>query len=70
MKALTFNIHLLEPLLVNDISGGDPNSAIGFEFIPGSVIRGALIGKYLQGKTKYSIDAEDTEFRELFLMEL
>lgn len=66
MKALTFNIHLLEPLLVNDISGGDPNSAIGFEFIPGSVIRGALIGKYLQGKTKYSIDAEDTEFRELF----
>ncbi|AKB53209.1 DUF324 domain-containing protein [Methanosarcina barkeri MS] len=63
---MTFNIHLLEPLLVNDISGGDPNSAIGFEFIPGSVIRGALIGKYLQGKTKYSIDAEDTEFRELF----
>lgn len=66
MKALTFNIRLLEPLLVNDISGGDPNSAIGFEFIPGSVIRGALIGKYLQGKTKSSIDAEDAEFRELF----
>lgn len=66
MKALTFNIRLLEPLLVNDISGGDPNSAIGFEFIPGSVIRGALIGKYLQGETKSSIDAEDAEFRELF----
>jgi len=66
MKALTFNVHLLEPLLVNDISGGDPNSAIGFEFIPGSVIRGALIGKYLQGKPKSSIDAEDAEFRELF----
>jgi CRISPR-associated protein Csx10 len=66
MKALTFNIHLLEPLLVNDISGGDPNSAVGFEFIPGSVIRGALIGKYLQGKPKSSIDAEDAEFRELF----
>ncbi|HHV24802.1 MAG TPA: hypothetical protein GXX65_09860 [Methanosarcina sp.] len=66
MKALTFNIRLLEPLLVNDISGGDPNSAIGFEFIPGSVIRGALIGKYLQGKPKSSIDAEDAEFRELF----
>lgn len=63
MRALTFHIHLLEPVLVNQVGGGDPNSAIGFNFIPGSVIRGALIGKYLKRGTR---DATDKDFRRLF----
>lgn len=64
MKALTLNIHLIEPVLVNQLGGGDPNSAIGFNFIPGSTIRGAIIGKYLKGN---QIDANDTDFQRLFL---
>src|SRR4030067_2925008 len=64
MKALTLKIQLIEPVLVNQLGGGDPNSAIGFNFIPGSAIRGAIIGKYLKGK---HIDANDSEFQRLFL---
>ena len=66
MNALTFQIHLLEPVLVSQVGSGDPNSAVGFDFIPGSVIRGALIGKYLQEKNGTKIDATDKEFRHLF----
>lgn len=63
MNALTFQIHLLEPVLVTQLGAGDPNSAIGFNFIPGSVIRGALISKYLHGKKG---DAANDDFRRLF----
>jgi CRISPR-associated protein Csx10 len=63
MNALTFNIHLLEPLLAARGGGGDPNSAVGFDYIPGSVIRGALIARYLQGK---QLDAGNEDFRRLF----
>jgi len=63
MNALIFNIHLLEPVLATQPGGGDPNSAVGFDFIPGSVIRGALIAKYLQGK---KVDAGNDDFRGLF----
>ncbi len=64
MKALTLTIQLIEPVLINQLGGGDPNSAIGFDFIPGSTIRGAIIGKYLKGN---QIDANDTDFQRLFL---
>lgn len=64
MNALTFQINLLEPVLVTQLGGGDPNSAIGFNFIPGSVIRGALISKYLHGEKG---DAVNDDFRKLFL---
>ena len=64
MNALTFQIHLLEPVLVTQLGAGDPNSAIGFNFIPGSVIRGALIAKYLHGEKG---DAANDDFRRLFL---
>jgi len=64
MNALTFQIHLLEPVLVTQLGAGDPNSAIGFNFIPGSVIRGALIAKYLHGEKG---DAVNDDFRRLFL---
>jgi CRISPR-associated protein Csx10 len=64
MKALTFEIHLLEPLLATRLGGGDSNSAVGFEFIPGSMIRGMVIGRYMQ---QNRVDATDAAFRRLFL---
>jgi CRISPR-associated protein Csx10 len=63
MKALTFQIHLLEPVLNTSLSG-DPNSSVGLDFIPGSTIRGSLIRRYLQGSKG---DAGNNEFRRLFL---
>lgn len=66
MKAFTYNLHLLDPVLVNQIGGGDPNSAVGFDYIPGSVIRGAIIGMYLQSRKTKDMDASDEEFRNIF----
>lgn len=56
MKALTFQIHLKEPVLVTPVRNGDPNSAISYNFIPGSVMRGAMISKYLQAEKKTNDD--------------
>ncbi|MCS3924843.1 RAMP superfamily CRISPR-associated protein [Methanosalsum natronophilum] len=68
MKVFTFDVKLLDPVLVNQLAGGDPNSAIGFDYIPGSVIRGALINQYLnQAAKNKDVDACDDEFRKLFL---
>jgi len=64
MKALTFELHLLEPLLATRLGGGDPNSAVGFEFVPGSMIRGMVIAQYMQ---RHSADATNAAFRRLFL---
>jgi len=64
MKALTFQLRLLEPVLATRLGGGDPNSAVGFEFVPGSLIRGMIIGRYTR---EHPADAADTTFRCLFL---
>ena len=45
MKAVTYQITLLEPLLATTL-GGDPNSAISHSYIPGSMIRGLLAKLY------------------------
>lgn len=46
MIALTFEIHLREPLLATALEG-DPNSSVSLPFIPGSMLRGAVIARYL-----------------------
>jgi len=63
VNTLTFTIRLLEPALVTQLGGGDPNSSRSYPFIPGSVVRGFLVGRYLQGS---QVDAGDTDFRRLF----
>lgn len=63
MIALTFDIHLLTPLLVKRL-GGDPNSAISYPYVPGSVIRGALAVRYYQQHPK--LDVSDDNSRRLF----
>lgn len=64
MLALTFTIHLKEPLLATAL-GGDPNSAVSLPFIPGSVVRGALIAQYLRCHNTKDL-AVDPEARKLF----
>lgn len=62
MAILTYRLELLEPVLIRQVAGGDPNSGVGYPYIPGSAVRGALIGRY--GGSK---DAGDERFRRLFL---
>lgn len=64
MKAITFALELLEPLMATGLEG-DPNSNVTLDYIPGSVIRGALIGHYLNDKSKRELAFDGNE-RELF----
>jgi CRISPR-associated protein Csx10 len=62
MIALTYRLTLLDPVLVKQVNNGDPNSGVGLDFIPGSSLRGALVGRYQGVK-----DAADADFCRLFL---
>lgn len=50
MNTVTFEIHLREPLLATQPESGEENSATSYSFVPGSMLRGALIAAY---KRKY-----------------
>jgi CRISPR-associated protein Csx10 len=47
MKAITFLLHTQQPILATSLQG-DPNSDVSHDYILGSMIRGALIGRYLR----------------------
>ena len=47
MPGFTYVLELLEPLLANSLAG-DANSAQSLPYVPGSLIRGALINVYRQ----------------------
>lgn len=66
MKAITYLIRLTEPLLATQANSGEPNSAVSFPYVPGSMIRGALIRQYLNGKSRQFDLAANDEARELF----
>lgn len=61
MHLITYDIQLLEPLLVTALDG-DPNSSIAYDFIPGSVLRGAFISQYQSQHGAFEID----QVRSLF----
>lgn len=62
MKEITYRIDLLEPALVTSLQG-DPNSSVAFDYLPGSVLRGMLIGKYLNSQP---VGSDDSTLRRLF----
>ena len=66
MKALTYQLRLLEPVLVSQAETGEENSAIGLPFVPGSALRGAVVTYYLK---QYKIGdlAANQATRALFL---
>ncbi|MCL4253371.1 MAG: hypothetical protein KJ043_06295 [Anaerolineae bacterium] len=47
MKTIYYRITLHEPTILTQIDG-DPNSAVSYDFIPGSVLRGMVIGMYMR----------------------
>ena len=63
MNGLRYILVLEEPVLANSLAG-DTNSARSLSFVPGGLVRGALIGAYAHGK---DVDAVENEFRRLFL---
>jgi CRISPR-associated protein Csx10 len=69
MKFISYQIELQQPVLVTDLEG-EPNSSVSLNFLPGSVLRGAIINKFFQARkpqTRQSeIDAADDEMQRLF----
>jgi CRISPR-associated protein Csx10 len=65
MKALTFQVRTIQPVLITRPGAGEENSATAHEFIPGSVLRGLLINRYLQ-KHSVADAAQDPICRRLF----
>jgi len=46
VNALVYILHLQEPLLATQPQSGEENSSTSFDFVPGSMVRGALIARY------------------------
>lgn len=67
MKVITYRITLLEPVLASSLDG-DPNSATSFDYLPGSVLRGAFIGQFFRTRQipLAQFNAADPELRRLF----
>ncbi|HRF99253.1 MAG TPA: hypothetical protein PLZ51_28770, partial [Aggregatilineales bacterium] len=61
MKTIYYRITLHEPTILTQIEG-DPNSAVSYDFIPGSVLRGIVISKYQRGE----LNLADETVKRLF----
>ena len=65
MPGVFYVLRLQESVLVN-VFGGETNSAQTLSCIPGSVLRGAVIGAYQQQQPHAELDAADPDIRRLF----
>ncbi|NCJ07351.1 hypothetical protein GS597_12700 [Synechococcales cyanobacterium C] len=65
MPAILVTIKALQPILATSFQG-DPNSDVSYDYIPGSMIRGAVIGRYLQHQELGELDLTDLETQKLF----
>ncbi len=71
MKALIFDLKLLQPVLIARTEPGDENSAESVSSLPGSSIRGALIGGYMARKGLSRLDLKkDGQARGWFFEDL
>lgn len=66
MIGLQYTLRLQEPILANSLAG-DTNSARTLPYVPGGLIRGALIAAYLSDSINTGANAKDEKFRRLFL---
>lgn len=65
MKAITFTLETQQPILATSFQG-DPNSDVSYSYIPGSMIRGAVIRRYMQQKELSKLSLADDEVKRLF----
>jgi CRISPR-associated protein Csx10 len=65
VKAIIFSLHTQQPLLATSFQG-DPNSDISYSFIPGSMIRGAIIVRYMKQRQLSELDLNNDEVKRLF----
>lgn len=65
MKIINYQITLEEPVLVTALEG-DPNTAATFSYLPGSVLRGAIIAAYMRHNRLKKLDNTDETVRRLF----
>lgn len=65
MNALTFRLDLLEPLLATQPESGEENSSNAYGFVPGAMLRGALIAQYQRAHPRAHL-ATDATARRLF----
>lgn len=54
MRAVQYRLTLREPLLATSLQG-DPNSSVSLGYVPGSLVRGALIQQYVR---KYNLEGK------------
>lgn len=66
MHGFAYTLRLIEPVLANSL-GGDANSAQSLPFVPGAVMRGAVIQIYQEQHHLQSLDATAEDSRRLFL---
>jgi CRISPR-associated protein Csx10 len=65
VKVITFSLRTQQPLLATSFEG-DPNSDVSYSYIPGSMIRGAVIGRYMKQHGLSELDLAKDEVKRLF----
>lgn len=65
MKAITLTLETQQPVLATSFQG-DPNSDVSYSYIPGSMIRGAMIGRYMRQNQLAELDLTNAEVKRLF----
>lgn len=65
MKAITLTLQTEQPILATSFQG-DPNSDVSYSYIPGSMIRGAIIGRYMRQHNLSELDLTNDEVKRLF----
>lgn len=65
MKAIILTLETQQPILATSFQG-DPNSDVSYPYIPGSMIRGAIIGRYMRQRHLSELDLTNDEVKRLF----
>ncbi|MEH1966535.1 type III-D CRISPR-associated RAMP protein Csx10 [Nostoc sp.] len=65
MKVITFSVRTQQPLLATSFEG-DPNSDVSYSYIPGSMVRGAVIRRYMKQHGLSELDLAKDDVKRLF----